>query len=1800
MPGPEGHPTPAELEQEDPGPLVLAHLSECAACRVDRRLLRSGVGDPVTTCDLPLGGVDLPPLPRWSATSSPDPIVEPAAPGASLGPGDMVDHFEVVRAIGRGGMGEVYLARDTRLGRQVALKVLREDVSADADLRRRILREARLTARFAHPHIVTLHEVGEHHGRPYLALEYLEGQTLRERLATERPGQREALRIALAVALALQEAHAHGVVHRDLKPENVLLPVGGRVRVVDFGLARPSPRAWEASAAPAGSLFESRQGQVAGTPCAMAPEQWRAEPVSAATDTWAWGLLLYELLTGRRAFPGTNLAELRDQVLGTQAPPPLQGVPDEVGSLVARCLERDPAQRPRADELVAVLQASLGGRDPAASDDEPPFRGLLPFDDRHALAFVGRESEVAALVERLRTETVLAVVGPSGVGKSSLVAAGLVPRLREHGQVTVLRIRPGADPMDALVARLARAGASSASLPPPSSTPPDADPGDLRRRIETSPEYLGWALQQLARRLGGSVLLFVDQLEELFTLVQDEGTRRAFARALCAVGDDPELPLRVVFTLRDDFLVRMAETEQARRVLQRLAVIHTPAEPELREILTVPVQRRGYRYEDPRLVDEMIAEIGGQPAGLPLLQFAGAQLWRLRDSRSRILTRAAYQAIGGVAGALARHADGVVEAMPPAQVAATRGLLLRLVTAEGTRRVVQRRDLLAGLPSDAAAALDTLVEARILLAGRAAQGEEAGATVELVHESLVESWGMLAAWIEAGRAEVAFLREAEAAAALWEGRGRPDAEVWTGEALWEARRKAERAADVPPSVQVFLRAGWRVEQRGRRRRRRILALGGAALALVAVGALLAALLVQRQRDAALVQGAAAQLAGAEAAIAASELLEAAARTRASLEAVDSPGARAAWWQISTDPLAWRRTGLGAGLSLDLSPDGRTLAADGMRALLLIDTATGAGRLLRGHTETVSDVAWSQDGRSVVSADAGGTMLLWDIADQTSTALVPDPKPDDADVNVVAFGPGGARLYVGRWNPVIEIWDPQARRQVGTLVGHADAVWGLVVDPGGRWLWSASRDGTLRSWDLTGETPPRVLQAHDGGASALAAARSADGPGARLVSGGWDGRVVLWDMDQGAVLREIAAHEGRVQSLTVSPDGGSVASVGSDGRVLVHSLGSGALLHRFDVRKPVFDVRFSRDGRRLFTSDEFAMLRVWRLDVPTSDALGLAGEAGGHTMGLNQVVFSPDGSYLATGSDDWTARTWDADTGRTKVTLRGHEGEVSSIAALPGTEGVVTASFDASVREWDLTVGRVRQTWGGHRRKAGSVAVSPDGRWLASGDIDGQLRLQDRSGQVPPRVLVGHDQMVIILQFDAAGARLVSGSFDRTARVWDRSTGALLRTLAHGAPVWGAAFHPDGRTLATGSREGKVRLWDLDTGALLRSFDFEGGGSRLAWHPAGRLLGLGGRDGSAVLLDTETGEQRAMRGHVQPLSSVAFSPDGRLYATAGWDGSLRLWDVASASPTWRGALLRGEADEVHTHLGWSRASDGAALEPAPAAWRQAVATRGRAASEAAGLLCMATFDQALELWDVEDDRMLARLPVGWVDGLRALPGGCVGRVAGLVLRWSEAGAARVLATGVAAHEVDGDGLLVVLPGQVQALGAGGEVRERWDTDVDVTAVARVGEALALGFADGALELLRPDPAGGPPRRLDLDASGIVPVVRIAPGPRGTLTAGSADGAVGLWALDTGARLRTERLHGAVVHLASGGGHVFALSDLGQRLAWDLTVMELPYCDLLRRIWAESPLALHQGRVVAAPPARHRCRDEAPGP
>jgi len=725
--------------------------------------------------------------------------------GDLLEPDTVVGSFRIRDFIGEGAMGQVYLAQDTTLGRRVALKLIKRSVMHGGGLDR-FLAEARATASFNHPHIVTLHAVGELDGRPFLALEYIDGESLRQRIASGSTSVKEAMRIVCAVAKAVAEAHRHGIVHADLKPENIVIPRDGRVRVVDFGLAR---------------LVGTRTDTASGTPTYMAPERWRGQTPTGAIDVWSVGVLLHELVTGEPPLSPSALAELAYTRDTEHVPYLANGATWSM--LVAECLRLDPSERITADALVVRLEAMIDPRISSDSEARCPFPGLSAFSRDTAVDYFGRRAELDEALEHLRRRALVPILGPSGVGKSSFVYAGLIPRLEEKGAWTTYNFRPGTSPFLALASCLA-----------------EGPVAELADSLRLHPERLSLVLGERARKTSGRVLLFVDQFEEVFTLAA--GDARAFCEcvARAAIADEP---WRIVLTLRDDFFGRIAETATMRPLLGEVVALAQLSTADLQLAVMGPLTNAGYRPDSPDLVDAIVGEIEGTAAPLPLLQFTCRSLWERRDSATRTIQTVDYRAMGGASGALAAHAQQVLSRLSPVQVRAARALLVGLVNPDGTRRPRRRSDLLevAVAASDVA---DRLLEGRLIVATRDADNDDAW--LELAHESLAVAWPQLARWLDESHEERLLVTEIEQASRLWLRRGERDDETWTGPALAEAVRKlSEWNASLPTGSRAFIEAGRRRDLRQKRRRRWIVGTVIGALTVATLAAVVVAIKFSR-------------------------------------------------------------------------------------------------------------------------------------------------------------------------------------------------------------------------------------------------------------------------------------------------------------------------------------------------------------------------------------------------------------------------------------------------------------------------------------------------------------------------------------------------------------------------------------------------------------------------------------------------------------------------------------------------------------------------------------------------------------------------------------------------------------------------------------------------------------------------------------------------------------------------------------------------------------------------------------------
>ncbi len=1766
---------------------------------------------------------------REQSQESPEASVEPSGRASRRAPalaaGTMVDHFKVMRLIGRGGMGEVYLARDIKLGRRAALKVVSTRALGSPEALAAFQREARTTARFNHPNIVTLHAVGEHEGRPYVALEYLKGEDLGTRIAARAPGLAESLRISLAIARALEEAHRHGVLHLDLKPSNVVIPADGRPRVVDFGLAMTMHGP---STAAAGSPSPSSSDSVWGTPVYTAPERWRREPNQRATDLWALGVIMFELCTHQLPFTRESPIATRDAILGDDEPPTMRSlvdVPRPLDELVARCLARCADDRPSASDVVATLERVLGtGRAPAP--DKSPFRGLLPFDQQHADLFFGRDADIDAFVERVRHQPVLPVVGPSGAGKSSFVHAGVIPRLREQEPWVVLHIRPGSRPFVTLADRLRRRetetfarsgeiedGSSPSGHDHPTSPGPVDDDGTpvrdtdgIAALLAQTPATLALTLRRIAEEEDAKVMLVVDQLEELCTMVDDEGVRRDFMQTICEAADDPLDPVRVIFTVRDDFLGRISLGPSVREALAQVTVISSLQETALEDIVRKPVEAVGYGYEDPRLVPDIIRAVAGEPGCLPLLQFAGQMLWDRRDRGRRLLLRSAYERMGGVAGALAQHADEVLAELSDDEHRIARRLLLLLVSPQRTRRVVGLESIKEQLGDAAEPVLRRLTHSRLLSMTRFRDAADEGPRVELAHESLIHTWSRLARWVDESREELGLLADATAAAELWAKRGRRPAELWQGDALHDATRTLARLAfEPPPTVARFIAAS-RAREHARSRRRWILL--GTAVALlvgVAVTAVFMALLIadkeraarlernaaqvqrsvaQQEREHAQQQRAVALREGARAAQDRDRPLEARAKLRMALEKDDGADARGLWWTLCATPALWQAEVGTFGLSIAHSPDGSTIATGCQDvALCLFDAATRDVQILRGHEDKVAAVAFSGDGRTVAAGDWAGRILLWDVATRRITRTLEGHR---GRVMAVAFDPTGRHLASAGRDRDVRVWSLDDTAPSRVFAGHHGGIEGVAFSPDGSTIASGSEDKTARLWDLGSGKALEVL-AHDSAVEDVAFTPD----GTQLVSASNDGSITQWDVRRGRRLRRLEGHAAGVRSLSFSRDGTRLASGSYDGAVTLWDVEDGSALrsiaaHRGSAR----DVSISPDGRHVASTGYDGFARLWNVDAIPRPVV-----EEGHASAARGVDFSPDGSVVASGGFDHDVRLWDADTGEPIAVLEGHRAAVYGVHFSPDGRWLASASTDGTVRLWDAQTHRAERVLRGHEAAVYTVHFSPDSASLATGSRDQTVRLWDVATGDTRQVLPGHEHVIWDVRFGPRGDRVASASWDFSVGVWDARTGRRLHRLTgHESAVYGVAFAPGGRYLATSSVDRTVRLWDLEdgTGRVLAS---TGRGTGVDVHPSGQRVAVAMMDGSVRVWTVDGNPALVLDGHSNQVSALRHSVDGTKLATAADDGIVRVWNAESGRPHWRAPILLMDPPRLSSHRGWL-ALDDAPLEPPRAHWATQAVLEARLAEEdlAGAHLCVRTYDDRVQRWNLREDRLVAEATIPGLQDVRAFDEGCITRSPHGVRLYAVDDRPAVLWKGPSdAIGVGAQAILVAADGVVRVFSDVDDPSVPHEVGRGVSALTRTEDMLIVGYTDGTLAALPLSPDAPSPADF-FEHAPPGPVSRIIAGPMGTIIAGYADGTLGLWNMEDGANLARARLHGPIVHLVLHRGRLTAASDLGRFVTWDLSVFHRSYCDVLQEVWASVPIVWEGGRAVErTPPDDHPC-------
>ena len=1395
------------------------------------------------------------PGPAAEIVTSPGPTGSPvtaAPPEVPVQSYPAVPGYELLGELGRGGMGVVYRARQTGLNRLVALKMILSSEGAGSEELTRFRREAEAVARLRHPNIVQVHAVGQHDGRPFCALELVDGGTLAARLRDALPEPKEAAALLETLARAMHAVHQCDVVHRDLKPANVLLTADGTAKITDFGLAKRLDEA-------AGN---THTGQVIGTPSYMAPEQaaGRAKEVGPAADVYALGAVLYECLTGRPPFRAATVAQTLRQVTEEEPVPPRglnRAVPSDLETICLRCLHKEPRQRyPDANAL---------------ADDLRRFQAREPIHARSV-------STAERAWKWMRRRPVVTALGAAVVLVTLFGSAG-----------TLSQYLQALDQADKKSKALNDVEAESHAKGLALDAARTAVTAEAAAK-EDAKEKGALALRELHR---ARCNLMGRHFLEVANHYRQDAVRTAGI-----LDDSNAFPL----DLRD--FTWGLYSRWCRR--ERLSILLDGSQRLLADGRTLVARRTDAAPNAPPISRSLLYDLntgqglvppwegaGEEPRTTVLVQpvvaatsDGGILAWAGEDNT--IWTRARGPGRKAKLAAPPRHPIDDLTLSPDGKWLAAWGSVPDDPPNPGVASQSSRLTLWRTSGGKEPASVDLPGQSPIV-----AFSPDGRRLAIAVHKSTgpTEGFGTLLLWhAEAGGAPAKLGGERGWDCALeFGGDGNTLAEVdragvltvWDTTSGKEARAVRTGAAGV---VSWAVSPGAKVVALATPEETTCWDLTGGTrlfvikerpetLALSPDGGILA----RTRWDG----GLELRAAGDGHVI---DTLDDTARHGPIAFTPDgnhliklTQGGN--WdavkvWEVFPDErghtLAGHRHVV---TSVAFSPDGSALASGSLdHSVKLWDSPSGQERAtLAGHADGVTGVCFGDDGRVLATASRDGTVRVWDAKTGRERAVL---RGHDGAVRAVAFAAAGPLLASGGKDGTVRLWDSVGGKEPTVLRGHKGEVLAVAFRPDGKLLASAGEDGTARLWDPATGEELRVLTGHAG--AVCAAAFSPDGTVLVTGSGGrdggeqWFGEAVFWEADTGLRRLAVRGHTGFVRSIAFTPDGKTLATADDRGVIFRDPLTG---QQRAAIRG---------DGRPPFPEG----WEVW----------GVAFNKPGSTLAVAGGRPDDDGRWLG------EVRLWVTDPQR--ASLRPHAGGISAAVVPASGEAILTlggsgafhrgarsggASEEADeIKVWDRLTGTARATY--PIPPSSRAALGDDGKTLAFAESSVEEVPVPEADRQPP------------------GAGITSLTRRVRIKLREVPTGEDRGTL----PCPGAfevaflAFGPGARTLAAvvGERSiradnrhprWEVRLWDVDTGQPLSTLPIVRATATVCVGPEGKTFAVPAGDGGADdengadLWEVGTGKQLARyRGAKGFVSCLAFSPDGT--ALAGGGGSVELWDV----------------------------------------------------------------------------------------------------------------------------------------------------------------------------------------------------------------------------------------------------------------------------------------------------------------------
>jgi WD40 repeat protein len=1325
-------------------------------------------------------------------------------------------------------------------------------------------------------------------------MEFIDGITLLQLLRKKGALQlRDALEIGSQFLAGLEAIHRAGLVHRDFKPENVMITRAGRVVVMDFGVAR--------------ELKEVTTG-LSGTTPYIAPEELADGTIDARSDIFAAGVVLAEMIHPE----GIKNRGERERVWKAVRSNPPQLPETPWNSVIAKAVAGNPEDRFASAATLSRALEEVTQRIEKV-DEKQPYPGLLAFGENDAEYFFGRELEVETVLRKLQQLHLTALIGPSGAGKTSFLRAGLTPALPPEWS------RVFCTPGDAPLTNLKQALVAQLST----------DPETIRKVMSLEDSETAVGLLKRWRQNHLQALLIVDRFEELFTLNPRE---KQFQFADLLLRAALEADVRVLLAMRDDFLIHCKEQTSLSPIFSELTAILPLSGPALRRALVQPALRCGYQFEDETLTDEMLTDVERERGALPLMAFAASRLWEKRDRKSGLLRRAAYQEIGGIAGALAQHAEATMERIGSNRQNVVREIFRNLITAQNTRAARDTHELLSVFSNreDAEEVLRTLIDARLLTSFESKQ--ESGETrsrVEIIHESLLSSWPRLVRWQTQDADSAQFRDQLRQAAEVWDHRERPEDLLWTGTAYLEfCAWRSRYQGGLTTKEEAFVNA---MTQRAtkRRRQRRI------AVAAIFVVLLLVLAVISHFWQGAEVarKGAVAEAHRAEA----SKLLAIAqlnadtypsaalAYAMKSLELSDTKQGRFfALRMVQQAPPVIRmpanQKGGMEGIQVAFSPDGKWVAAGGYMGVQIrafdgrAPVLTKIYRSMLGFTSCAvlfgpnSDRLFTNlngDVR-VLSVPSGKELHRWKLpSEETGWAA---PSLYRAEDGLLIITP-----HAGRRSVFFSAGYELKPQLLGEIPRGCSDLTHRCIDVGGKTLIYTDDElrkvylRSLKDWNQ----PPRVMLEQQETISGLAIC-----PDRRqFATTDSSGQIRIWPIDStssavSSPLRTLQATGLWVQGINYDPTGRLLAVFGGMGgrpKVYIWDLTapSGAAPFYLSSDSPLQGGRTFHPSGTWIATANVEDVALWPIASQYPRRLA--------HPGLLSAALTPDGEHLLSAGFDGAVRSWPLSNHPEEdamVILRDNFNypyieicpETKRFAVSAGGR-VLVANFDGS----DL------RTLKGFSSGAviTAIAFGDKGRLVAAGALTGPrkdkvMRVWDfESGQVQAVIpLAGAGEGfdgILSLEFIDAN-RLVGAGY-KGLQLFDLSnkSNTLLSDKIHR----GMAISRDRRTLVssrcesldrTGSSEKakcefvKVNLQTNAT-TVLKSFGY---GMAAAIDPTDHFLVTGAFDGLVRVGRLSGEEPHIIFGHNGKTDAVDFSPDGRWIASSARDDTIRLTPMPDLS------------------------------------------------------------------------------------------------------------------------------------------------------------------------------------------------------------------------------------------------------------------------------------------------------------------